>query len=188
MVLQTAVNGLKAQYKLKGHQLEEAISTILKRNPRLRQEHRRPDPSSDRLYQSSITHPLNNDSDCATICSKNPLNLILQSQRNEYEDNPAIYYGLITSANQLIKDALLRDRFTKENDVLCFKMEAAGLINQFPCLVIRGICDYSDTHKNKEWQGYAAMAAAAYAKDLLCWIPPNKVKAKSRISNLLSGG
>ena len=168
MVLQTAVNGLKAQYKLKGHQLEEAISTILKRNPRLRQEHRRPDPSSDRLYQSSITHPLNNDSDCATICSKNPLNLILQSQRNEYEDNPAIYYGLITSANQLIKDALLRDRFTKENDVLCFKMEAAGLINQFPCLVIRGICDYSDTHKNKEWQGYAAMAAAAYAKDLLC--------------------
>jgi nucleoside phosphorylase len=43
-------------------------------------------------------------------------------------------------------------------------MEAAGLMNHFPCLVIRGIRDYSDTHKNKEWQGYAAMAAAAYAK------------------------
>jgi nucleoside phosphorylase len=35
--------------------------------------------------------------------------------------------------------------------MLCFEMEAAGLINRFLCLVIRGICDYSDTHKNKEW-------------------------------------
>jgi nucleoside phosphorylase len=66
-------------------------------------------------------------------------------------------------------------------------MEAAGLMNQFPCLVIRGICDYSDTHKNKGWQGYAAMVAAAYAKDLLHRIPPNKVEAENRISDLLSG-
>lgn len=86
-----------------------------------------------------------------------------------------------------MKDALLWDRFVKENNILCFEMEAAGLMNQFPCLVIRGICDYSDTYKNKGWQGYAAMAAAAYAKDLLCRIPPNKVEAESRISNLLSG-
>jgi hypothetical protein len=41
------------------------------------------------------------------------------------------------------------------------------MMNIFPVLVIRGICDYSDSHKNKDWQGYAAMAAAAYAKDLL---------------------
>jgi hypothetical protein len=46
-------------------------------------------------------------------------------------------------------------------------MEAAGIMNQFPCLVIRGICDYGDSHKSEDWQGYAAMAAAAYAKDLL---------------------
>jgi len=51
--------------------------------------------------------------------------------------------------------------------MLCFEMEAAGLMNQLPCLVIRGICDYSDSHKNKDWQGYAALAAAAYAKILL---------------------
>ena len=87
-----------------------------------------------------------------------------------------------------MKDALLRDKFVKENNILCFEMEAAGLMNQFPCLVIRGICDYSDTHKNKEWQGYAAMAAAAYTKDLLHRIPPNKVEAENRISDLLSSG
>jgi nucleoside phosphorylase len=46
-------------------------------------------------------------------------------------------------------------------------MEAAGLMNDFPCLVIRGICDYADSHKNKGWKGYAAAAAAAYAKELL---------------------
>lgn len=109
-------------------------------------------------------------------------------ERAEDEDNPVIHYGLIASANQLMKDGLLRNKFAEENDVLCFEMEGAGLMNQFPCLVIRGICDYSDTHKNKEWQGYAAMAAAAYAKDLLCRIHPNKVEAERRIINVLSSG
>ena len=56
-------------------------------------------------------------------------------------------------------------------------MEAAGLMDSFPCLVIRGICDYADTHKNKEWQPYAAATAAAYAKELLRTIPGSQIKA-----------
>jgi nucleoside phosphorylase len=64
-------------------------------------------------------------------------------------------------------------------------MEAAGLMNHFPCVVIRGICDYSDSHKNKEWQGYAAMAAAAYTKDLLRRIVRQQVKAERKISEIL---
>ncbi len=44
-----------------------------------------------------------------------------------------------------------------------FEMEAAGLMNEFPCLVIRGICDYADSHKNDDWQEYASTVAAAYA-------------------------
>jgi nucleoside phosphorylase len=66
-------------------------------------------------------------------------------------------------------------------------MEAAGLMNHFPCLVIRGICDYSDSHKNKEWQGYAAMTASAYAKDLLCRLAPKRIEAEKKISEVLSG-
>ena len=54
-------------------------------------------------------------------------------------------------------------------------MEAAGLMDNFPCLVIRGICDYSDAHKNKKWQPYAAATAAAYAKELLGVIHPVQV-------------
>lgn len=87
-----------------------------------------------------------------------------------------------------MKDAVIHDQLAAEKDVLCFEMEAAGLMNLFLYLVIWGICDYSDSHKNKEWQGYAAMAAAAYAKDLLSRIPPNKVEAEMRISDMLSSG
>ncbi|KAL3463520.1 hypothetical protein BJX64DRAFT_256861 [Aspergillus heterothallicus] len=50
-------------------------------------------------------------------------------------------------------------------------MEAAGLLDQLQCLVIRGICDYCDSHKSKEWQGYAALAAAAHARMLLRVVP-----------------
>lgn len=55
----------------------------------------------------------------------------------------------------------------KELGILCFEMEAAGLMDHFLCLVIRGISDYSDSHKNNRWQGYAAITAAVYAKDLI---------------------
>ena len=51
--------------------------------------------------------------------------------------------------------------------MLCVELEATGLLNDFPCLVIRGICDYADSRKEKSWQGYAAAVAAAYAKELL---------------------
>lgn len=66
-----------------------------------------------------------------------------------------------------MKDANIRDQLSKQTGALCFEMEVAGLMKHFPCLVIRGICDYSDTHKNKEWQGFAAMTAVAYTRDLL---------------------
>jgi hypothetical protein len=50
-------------------------------------------------------------------------------------------------------------------------MEAAGLMNEFPCVVIRGICDHADAHKNKEWQEYAAAVAAAYTTELITTLP-----------------
>jgi hypothetical protein len=53
-------------------------------------------------------------------------------------------------------------------------------MNSFPCLVIRGIYNYSDSHNSNDWQGYAAMAAAAYAKDILNAIPPSKVEEEER--------
>jgi nucleoside phosphorylase len=85
-----------------------------------------------------------------------------------------------------MKDAMIRDTLAKEKGVMCFEMEAAGLMNHFPCLVVRGICDYSDSHKNKQWQGYAAMTAAAYAKDLLTRMVPSRVEAEESIHKALA--
>jgi len=83
-----------------------------------------------------------------------------------------IHYGTIASGNQVMKDGITRDRLSAElGGVICFEMEAAGLMNSFPCLVIRGICDYADSHKNKKWQPYAAAAAAACAKEVLLLVP-----------------
>ena len=91
-----------------------------------------------------------------------------------------VHYGTIASGNQVMRSAAERDRVSAElGGVLCFEMEAAGLMNSFPCLVVRGVCDYADSHKNKRWQGYAAGTAAAYAKEVLSVIPPAEV-AKSR--------
>jgi nucleoside phosphorylase len=93
-------------------------------------------------------------------------------QPRENEEEVAVYYGTIASGNQVMRSAAERDRLSAElGGVLCFEMEAAGLMNSFPCLVIRGICDYADSHKNKRWQPYAAATAAAYAKEVLSIIP-----------------
>ena len=54
-------------------------------------------------------------------------------------------------------------------------------MDTFPCVVIRGICDYADSHKNKIWQPYAAATAAAYAKELLRVIPGQAVTNLSPI-------
>lgn len=184
-LLRAAVNGLQAQYEMEGHRLEESIRHALEKKPRLRKKYQRPNLESDRLYRSHIVHPLEGRSDCTMVCGDDSAALVSRRPRSGDEDNPAIHYGLIASANQLMKDALIRDKLAAEMDVLCFEMEAAGLMNHFPCLVIRGICDYSDSHKNKEWQGYAAMVAAAYSKDLLCRIVPGQVERERRILDIL---
>ena len=97
-------------------------------------------------------------------------------QARDSGEEVAVHYGTIASGNQVMRSAAERDRVSAElGGVLCFEMEAAGLLNSFPCLVVRGICDYADSHKNKRWQPYAAATAAAYAKEVLSVIPPAEV-------------
>jgi nucleoside phosphorylase len=97
--------------------------------------------------------------------------------RNSWRTADALlYFGTIVSRNQVMKDGVTRDRLSAElGGILCFEMEAAGLIGNFLCLVIRGICDYADSYKNKRWQPYAAAIAAGCAKELLNTIPREAV-------------
>lgn len=182
ITLRFAMISLGCNYELDGHHLNEAIDSILEKHPRLSRHYQRPELKTDKLFMANATH----NSSCAVVCGDDPSNLILRPER-WLKDEPEIHYGNIASGKQLMKDALLRDKLAAENDILCFEMEAAGLMDYFPCLIIRGICDYSDSHKNKEWQGYAAIAAAAYTKDLLYRINPDRIEGEEKISNILSG-
>ena len=184
-LLSIAVASLKARYEKKGHQLNSAVETALQTIKR-KKNYRRPCATTDRLYESSVVHPKDQSAACSEVCGDQ--DLVSRPERDEDDDNPAIHYGLIASANTLMKDARARDTLAKDRGVLCFETEAAGLMNHFPCLVIRGICDYSDTHKNDEWQGFAAMMAAAYAKDLLDEISPGTVKSAKRMGEVLGSG
>ena len=121
----------------------------------------RGDTGPDDLFESTYHHTLG---ETCLNCSRE--RLVLRKPR--IDEEPLVYYGNIASGNQVIKSGTERDRISSEfGGVLCFEMEAVGLMNSFPCLVIRGICDYADSHKNKSWQRYAAATAAAYTKELL---------------------
>lgn len=87
-----------------------------------------------------------------------------------------------------MKDAMVRDSISRKHGIICFEMEAAGLMDTFPSLAIRGISDYSDSHKNDDWQSYAAVVAAAYAKDLLGYISPNQVVNVPRAEEVMDAG
>jgi hypothetical protein len=89
-VLRAAVSGLKAQYESGGHRLQEAVNSIIEKKPRLRTKYKRPDPHSDRLYQTRVAHPQNDEASCVAVCGDDPSKLILRRERTEDEDNPTI--------------------------------------------------------------------------------------------------
>jgi nucleoside phosphorylase len=164
-VLLNAIAKLQADQMLGSSQrITDVVSDILKRFVELMHQCSRPVQGQDHLYHTEYVHPKNEDT--CIRCNKEQL---IHRELRQSED-PRVHYGLIASGNQVMKDSQTRDRLAKEHRVLCFEMEAAGLMNQLPCLIIRGICDYCDSHKNKQWQGYAAIRAAAYAKILLSMV------------------
>jgi nucleoside phosphorylase len=158
--IMTAVSKLRADHQSAPSRIPSILSKMMEHSPFMA-KYTNPGPQQDHLYQSTYVHDpsLSNCDQC------DPSNLVNRPNRDSTD--PEIHYGPIASGNLVMKDAQVRDNLAQELDVLCFEMEAAGLMDNFPCLAIRGICDYSDSHKNKQWQKYAAAAAAAYAKELL---------------------
>jgi nucleoside phosphorylase len=66
-----------------------------------------------------------------------------------------------------MKSAADRDRLSREADVIAFEMEGAGVWDEVPCIVVKGVCDYADSHKHKGWQNFAAATAASASKAIL---------------------
>lgn len=80
---------------------------------------------------------------------------------------PDLHIGIVASGDLVLKSALDRDQLHRDTGAIAFEMEAAGIWDEAPCIVIKAICDYADSHKHKGWQGYAAATAASAAKAVL---------------------
>ncbi|KAI2993566.1 hypothetical protein CBS147346_10920 [Aspergillus niger] len=161
-----------------------------------------PGVHEDRLYESAYRHKHQNTQPCA-ICAKSiypedsvcqtalslscaelgcdasrliPRSRIQNAINNGGDShNPVIHFGAVASGDQVIKSAQHRDRIAEQENVIAFEMEGAGFWDSIPTIVVKGVCDYADSHKNKGWQLYAAATAAACAKSLLqIWRPMEK--------------
>ncbi|KAL5000597.1 nucleoside phosphorylase domain-containing protein [Aspergillus recurvatus] len=160
---------LKAEHMLRGNEIHRFYHEAMQKYPYLRARAQHPGRDADQLFVAEYSHVLSEPS-----CQKCDPSMLRQRPPRP-DDQPRIFYGLIASGNRVIKDAKVRDQLAKQYGILCFETEAAGIMDIFPCLVIRGVCDYADSHKHKHWQGYAAVVAAAYAKELLLYLPSHEM-------------
>ena len=149
---------------------------------RRRADYRYPGPAEDKLYSS--THAHKHWASCA-VCAGNAFcDAASKAPCTEtgcgstdlaVRDHPAaadgfcpeIFVGRIGSGNTVMKSGVDRDRIAAQHDVIAFEMEGAGAWDEVPCIVVKGICDYADSHKNKAWQDFAAATAASVAKAVL---------------------
>ncbi|KAH8671224.1 ankyrin repeat protein [Xylariales sp. PMI_506] len=157
-------------------QPEDPLAENLKRintNVRTLRHFKYPGRKQDRLYTPDYIH-LRPKVPCEE-CGCDPTRLIPRSVDEEDEQYITVHRGTIASGELVVRDALLRDQLVGVG-LLCFETEAAGALCDFPCLVVRGISDYCDSHKNDQWHGYASAAAAAYARQLFFHLPIDEVK------------
>ncbi|OJD14564.1 hypothetical protein ACJ73_09069 [Blastomyces percursus] len=203
--LLTALTKLEKEHAMKGSKIPHYLDELKANWPRLASRYTKSEYLRDVLFRADCKHIEKPDTcDISTGGNQEDDDDEEEEEEKEEEDHcihcdqtrivrrkprdMLVHYGLIASGNQVIKDASFRNEINKRlgGKVLCFEMEAAGLMNDFPCLVIRGICDYADAHKNKTWQEHAAAVAAAFAKELLLLIPKQEVEQMPTIKKMES--
>ncbi|KAM0562304.1 hypothetical protein ACHAPJ_001991 [Fusarium lateritium] len=183
-VLLNALANLQSEHEIADSRIPAILQAMHTANPRMNDSEYRTgyvhqNSTNDKLFKPRYSHI---GEECCSQCDESEL---IGRDRRE-STNPAIHYGVIASGNAVVKDALTRDRIAGivGEGRLCVETEAAGLMNHFPCLVIRGISDYADCHKNDRWQKYAAATAAAYAKELLEFVPVRNLQLMPRVGDM----
>lgn len=162
--LLSAVASLRAKHELDEPDFPQYLSAI-SRKPRMAKKYGFQGSENDQLFD-------NNDQ------------RVIRDPREDH--SPQVFYGTIGSGNMVMKDGEFRDLKAADDKIICFEMEAAGLMNDFPCLIIRGISDYADSRKNDQWQPYAAATAAAYAKELLSAVSVQEVEKLGPASTIVT--
>ena len=141
-----------------------------------------PSLEHDKLFKSSYRHLGGSDCSC---CDHSQL-----VERPPRVNQDLIFHqGTILSGAALMKNPERRDEISQiYHGALCFEMEAAGIMDDNRCLVIRGIADYADSHKSGLWQNYAAGTAAAFAREFLSTILPQDINGMKSVAEVpLSG-
>jgi nucleoside phosphorylase len=194
--LLTAITKLRAEHERTGSRVPEYLNDLGQRYPKMAPTYLRTDSLKDVLFKSSYSHvvksPTTNeedgdeDEDEEDGCLHCDKTMVVNRKTRTHNDL-VVHYGLVASGNQVVKNAAVRNEIKKslEDQALCVEMEAAGLVDNFPCMVIRGICDYADSHKNDRWQSHAAAVAAAFARELLSYVQPSDVKGESTVKDIL---
>ncbi|XP_067208714.1 uncharacterized protein [Linepithema humile] len=128
-----------------------------------------PPPDSDKLYMAigerdviEVSHPIapqDSINKRANGCSR-------------------IHLAPVASGRQIARDDQLRQKFASRFGALAFDAEMDAVVESIlgNCrenfAVIRGIADYKDGTRIKEWQPYAALAAASVMKAIICAMDP----------------
>lgn len=132
------------------------------------------------------------DSSCEKLkCSNTVSRVRVEKLQQMFEEprapvqhpTPEIHIGVIGSGDLLMRSGVDRDRvvsrYTRENKIIAFEMEGAGVWVNLPTVIIKGVSDYADSHKRDDWQSYSAATAAACAKEFLnLWIPTDPERAQ----------
>ncbi|RYC93765.1 hypothetical protein BFJ63_vAg3403 [Fusarium oxysporum f. sp. narcissi] len=147
----------------------EGYLAVLQSDPELHAEY--PGATKDRLFKASYRHT-DDQRSCEQLGCNGELVSRSRLSTADVPTKPAIHFGLMASGDAVMKSGEDRDRIATAEGIIAFEMEGAGVWDSFPCIIIKGGCDYADSHKSKVWQRYAAATAAACAKAFLgFWIP-----------------
>jgi nucleoside phosphorylase len=194
-MVQAYVERLSATHRMEDSRIPTFLSEMLQKFPKMKEYYTYQGEDNDQLFEATYHHhdkdnchykgpdpPCRHQGD-DSCQGCDPRKIIRRAPRKD--STPKIHYGTIGSSSTVIKDSVTREKLKNDLGLLCVEMEAAGLMDDFHCLVIRGVCDYADSHKNKRWQPYAAATAAAYAKELLFTIPVQKIVATTKAADAL---
>jgi nucleoside phosphorylase len=127
---------------------------------------------NDKLYEPNHHHVAARGSPCDACGSDR---IVRREERKAEEFQ--LHFGTIACVDRVVDDPERRDKIRDEVDAVCVEMEAAGILGRQNCLVIRGISDYADSHKNEVWKGYAAATAAAVVREILYIMDPGEVNS-----------
>ncbi|RAK89407.1 hypothetical protein BO79DRAFT_217474 [Aspergillus costaricaensis CBS 115574] len=142
-----------------------------------------PGIKSDILFKAEYKHRVR----CLCMSDASGDQSVVDRRRVDSDGTPYIHIGRLASGDTVMCSAKDRDKISKREEVLGFEMEGAGVWDNIPCILIKGVSDYADSHKNDTWQYFAAASAVACMRALLDQNPiPNVTSSAGLAQDIIA--